>query len=121
MPEDQTLNGVLTELDAIANTPMTPAQREVRAAPVVEAAGVLLDDLIAAIARRDLGWCERKAEDYEVSIDTWMLATKIALRTPCISLGDLLDRIHESEAAVQMLKAGYAETVDESGTLSWKR
>ena len=121
MPEDQTLNGVLTELDAIANTPMTPAQREVRAAPVVAAAGIVLDDLTAALARRDLGWCARKAEDYDVSMDTRMLATKIALRTPCLSLGDLLDRIHQSEAAVQMLKAGYSQNVDEYGKLTWER
>jgi hypothetical protein len=121
MPDDQTLNGVLTELDAIANAPMTPAQREVRAAPVLASAGVVLEDLTGALARPDLGWTARKAEDYGVSIDTWLLAMRIALRTPCHSLGDLLDRIHQSEAAVHMLKAGYTENIDNLGNLTWQR
>lgn len=121
MPEDQTLSAVLAELDAIANAPMTPAQRELRAAPVLAGNRLVLKDVITALQRPDLPWTTRKAGQYAVSIDTWLLATKIALRTPCISLADFLDRIHQSEAAAQMLKAGYKEQIDEHGNLTWTR
>lgn len=121
MAEDNALSEVLSQLDAIANAPLTGSQRELRAKPLLEAAGLTVGDLGRAIVRPELGWNRRKAEEYGVSPQTWLHAVRAVNLPASETLNDLLYRVHQAEAAVRMLGAGYAPAEDESGHLRWSR
>jgi len=121
MAEDNALSEVLSQLDAIANAPLTGSQREARAKPLLETAGLTVADLGRALVRPDLGWNRRKAEEYGVSPQTWLHAVRAVNLPASETLNDLLYRIHQAEAAVRMLGAGYAPAGDESGRLRWSR
>src|SRR3972149_5867258 len=63
MIDNEVASLLLSELDGIANAPMTASQREVRAGPLLAESGVTVDDLTRALARRHLRWNQRKAEE----------------------------------------------------------
>ncbi len=121
MADDENLAELLDQLDGIANAPMTAAQREMRAAPLLASAGVSVPDVVAAMARPDLRWSVDKAREHKVSIETWLSAVQAAGASPTDSLGELLDRIHRTESAAEMMKAGYWAAVDAAGRLTWNR
>ena len=121
MTDNETLSLLLSELDAIANSPMTAAQRELRAAPLLAEAAVSVDDLIRVLPRRNLPWNLKKAEEAGVPIETWQRAIRIVLQSPGRSLRDLLDHIHQAVAVADMLRAGYRAGRDAYGQLVWTR
>ena len=120
MADDAKLTLLLAELDSIANAPMTAAQRQTRAAPLLEAAGVSVAETVEGLSRDGLPWNGKKAAEYGVSLEKWCEAKQVAKLPAAGSLDELLDRIHRAESAAQMLKAGYQPSVDASGELSWQ-
>lgn len=120
MADDDTLTLLLTELDGIANAPMTAPQRQSRAAPLLPAAGVSVAEVIEALSREDLPWNRRKAAEYGLSVHGWLAAVSAVSATTTDSLLELLDRLHKIESAAQMIKAGY-RPVTEHGKLIWQR
>ena len=121
MADNETLSLLLDELDDIANAPLTPSQREMRAAPLLAEAAVTIDDITRALARRNLPWNQRKAEQCEVPIETWQRAVRISLQSPGGSLRDLLDHLHQAVVVAQMLRSGYCAARDAYGRLVWSR
>jgi hypothetical protein len=121
MADDETLTALLKQLDSIANAPMTAAQREMRAAPLLAAAKVAVTEMVAALGRADLQWTLDKALDCGVSVETWLAAVQAVGASPTDSLVELLDRIHRTESAAEMMKAGYWAAVDAAGRLTWNR
>jgi hypothetical protein len=121
MAENTALSELLSQLDAIANAPLTGSQREARAKPLLEAAGLTVADVGQALTRVDLGWHRRKAKEYGVSQQTWLHAIRAVNVAASRTVNDLLYGIHQAEAAVRMLSAGYAPAEDESGHLRWSR
>ena len=121
MAHDETLTELLDQLDAIANAPMTGAQREMRASPLLSAAGVTVPEIVAAMSRTDLRWTVDKARECKVSVETWLAAVQAVGASPTDSLTELLDRIHRTEAAAEMMRAGYWAAVDTAGRLTWNR
>src|SRR3990172_1491896 len=121
MAHDETLTELLDKLDAIANAPMTGAQREMRASPLLSAAGVTVPEIVAAMSRTDLRWTVDKARECKVSVETWLAAAQGVGASPTDSLAELLDRIHRTEAAAEMMRAGYWAAVDAAGRLTWNR
>jgi hypothetical protein len=121
MAHDETLTELLDQLDAIANAPMTGAQREMRASPLLSAAGATVSEVVAAMSRPDFRWTVDKARECKVSVETWLSAVQAVGATPTDSLSELLDRIHRAEAAAEMMKAGYWAAVDAAGRLTWNR
>ena len=69
----------------------------------------------------ELGWNLRKAKEYGVSQQTWLHAIRAVNVAASRTVNDLLYGMHQAEAAVQMLGAGYAASEDESGHLRWSR
>jgi hypothetical protein len=120
MAEDSALGETLSQLDGIANAPLTGSQREARAKPVLDAAGLTVRDVAQALGRLDLDWNRRKAAEYDVSPQTWLHAVKAVALPAADSVSDLLYRLHQAEAAVRMLRAGYSSAQGEEG-LSWSR
>jgi hypothetical protein len=121
MTDNETLSQLLDELDGIANAPMTSSQREMRAGPLLAESAVTVDELTRALARRNLPWNMRKAEETGVSIETWQRAVRIVLQSPGCTLRDLLERIHQAESVAQMLRSGYCAGRDAYGRLVWSR
>ncbi len=121
MANDETLTELLDQLDGIANAPMTAGQREMRASPLLAAAGVTVTDVIAAMGRADFRWTLEKARECKVSVETWLAAVQAVGASPTDSLTELLDRVHRAEAAAEMMKAGYWSAVDAAGRLTWNR
>ena len=121
MANDETLTELLDQLDAIANAPMTAEQREMRAAPLLTAAGVSVPEIVAAIARADFRWTVDKARQNKMCVETWLEAVQAVGASPTDSLRELLDRIHRTESAAEMMKAGYWAAVDAAGRLTWNR
>jgi hypothetical protein len=121
MTDNETLSLLLDELDGIANAPMTASQRERRAGSLLAEAAVTVDDISRALARRNLPWNIRKAEQCDVPIETWQRAIRIALQAPGKSLRDLLDQLHEAAVIAGMLKSGYCAGRDAYGRLVWSR
>jgi hypothetical protein len=121
MIDNEVASLLLSELDGIANAPMTASQREARAGPLLAESGVTVDDLTRALARRNLRWNQRKAEECGVPIETWQRAVRIVLQSPGGTLRDLLERIHQAESVAQMLRAGYCSGRDAYGRLVWTR
>jgi hypothetical protein len=119
MAEDNALSEVLSQLDAIANAPLTGSQREARAKPLFESAGLTVADVGQALARAELGWNQAKAKEYGVSPQTWLHAVRAVNVAASRTVNDLLYGIRQAEAAVRMLGAGYAPAEDESGHLRW--
>jgi hypothetical protein len=118
MAEDHALVELLSQLDAIANAPLTGSQREARAKPLLDAAGVTVQELGRWLARLDLDWNRRKAEEYDVSPQTWLHAVKAVGLPAAETVGDMLYRLHQAEAAVRMLRAGYTPAQSDEG-LMW--
>src|SRR5574341_878936 len=110
MAHDETLTELLDQLDAIANAPMTAAQREMRAAPLLAGAGLTVSAVVAGMSRPDLRWTVDKARECKVSVETWLSAVQAVGASPTDSLTELLDRIHRAAAAV-----------DAAGRLTWNR
>lgn len=121
MAHDETLTELLDQLDAIANAPMTAAQREMRASPLVVGAGVTVSEIVVAMSRPDLRWTIDKARECKVSVETWLAAVQAVGASPTDSLPELLDRIHRTESAAEMMKAGYWAALDAAGRLTWNR
>ena len=121
MAEDNALSELLSQLDGIANAPLTGSQREARAKPLLDAAGLTVAELGRSVGRLDLDWNRRKAEEYDVSPQTWLHAVKAVGLPVAETLGDLLYRLHQAEAAVRMLRAGYSPAESEPGQLNWSR
>jgi len=119
MPDDAILTELLTRLDGIANAPLTALQREVRAQGLLAESGVTVSDIVRAMRRHNLHWNVRKARECGVAVDMWLEAARIVNQSPRESLLDLLDRIHQMEAAVHMLRAGYIAGRDAHGRLVW--
>jgi hypothetical protein len=121
MTDNETLSDLLDELDGIANAPMTSSQREVRASPLLAEAAITVDELMRAMARRNLPWNVRKAESAGVSIETWQRAVRIVMQAPGCTLRDLLERMNQAQSVAQMLGAGYCAGRDAYGRLVWSR
>ena len=121
MANDETLTELLDQLDAIANAPMTAAQREMRASPLVRGAGASVSEVVVAMSRPDLRWSIDKARECKVSVETWLAAVQAVGASPTDSLAELLDRIHRTESAAEMMKAGYWAALDAAGRLTWNR
>ena len=119
MPDDATLTALLIRIDGVANAPMTAYQRDIRAQGLLAEAGVTVPDIVRAMRRRDLSWNARKAQECGVDVDTWLQAARIVNQSSRESLCDLLERIHQMEAAVSMLRAGYIAGRDVHGRLVW--
>ena len=119
MSEQERITQVLAVLDGIANAPMTEGQRQERAEPVLRLAGVSVSDVAQALSSPDLPWNQGKAQEHGVAVDTWLEAERIVRLPQSQSLAELLARIHQAEAAVTMLKAGYRAQVDASGRIAW--
>jgi hypothetical protein len=60
MAEDTALSELLSQLDGIANAPLTGSQREARAKPVVEAGGLKVDERARSFGRLDLVGIEKR-------------------------------------------------------------
>jgi hypothetical protein len=121
MADDSALGDVLSQLDGIANAPLTGSQREARAKPVLDAAGVAVREVAQAAGRGDLEWNLAKASEYDVSPQTWLHAVR-AVGLPLVeSVSDLLYRLHQAEAAVRMLRAGYTPAGESEEGLHWSR
>lgn len=121
MLDDTEMSALLTQLSSIAHSPMTAKQRETRAAPVLEATGATIDDVCQAVKLPGLSWNQTRARAYGVGIETWLEAAQIACSQPPTDLDSLLERLHQAEAAVSMLKAGYRAKRDARGRLTWVR
>lgn len=121
MLDDTEMSALLTQLSSIAHSPMTARQRETRAAPVLAAAGATIDEVCKAVKLPELSWNQTRARTYGVTIETWLEAARIACDPPPQDLDSLLDRLHQAEAAVSMLKGGYTVGRDASGRLKWVR
>jgi hypothetical protein len=121
MAEDTALSELLSQLDAIANAPLTGSQREARAKPLLESAGLTVADVARALAVVELGWNQAKAKEFGVSPQTWLHAIRAVIVPASGTVNDLLYGIHQAEAAVRMLSAGYAPSEDQSGHLRWTR
>jgi hypothetical protein len=121
MADNDMLSLLLSELDGIANAPMTASQREMRAGPLLAEAGVSVEDLTRALVRRNLAWNQQKAERCGVPIETWQRAIRLVLQSPGRTLGDLLEQIHQAESVAGMLRAGYCAGRDAYGRLVWTR
>jgi len=121
MADDEALTALLKQLDSIANAPMTAAQREMRTAPLLAAARVTVTDVVTALGRADLRWTLEKAQECGVSVETWLAAVQAVGASPTDSLTELLDRIHRTESAAEMMKAGYWAALDAAGRLTWNR
>lgn len=121
MADDGKLTLLFAELDSVANAPMTAAQRQARATPLMEVAGVSLAEAVEGLSREGLPWNGKKAAEYGISLEKWREAMQVAGIPAAGSLDELLDRIHRAESAAQMLKAGYKPSIDASGELAWKR
>jgi hypothetical protein len=119
MGDDGLLTSVLTELDGIANAPLTAQQREMRAQGLLAEAGVTVSDVVKGMLTFRLEWNQRKAQELGVDVDTWLQAARIVKQSPGESLCDLLERIHQMESVVEMLRAGYIPGRDAHGRLVW--
>src|SRR3990172_12068818 len=98
MANDEALTALLKQLDSIANAPMTAAQREMRAAPLVAAGRVTVTDVVTALGRADLRWTLEKAQECGVSVETWLAAVQAVGASPTDSLPELLGPIPRPEA-----------------------
>jgi hypothetical protein len=121
MTDDKAVSELLSQLDAIANAPLTGSQRESRARPLLEAASLSVAILAQRIARVDLPWTVSKAKEYGVSPQTWLHAVRAVNVPGSESLSDLLHRLHQAEVAVRMLGSGYSPAEDDSGRVKWSR
>ena len=119
MLNDEAMSQVLSRLDGIANAPLTAYQREMRAQGILAEAGVTVADIVKAMLTYRLAWNQRKAQDCGVDVDTWLQAARIVKQSPGECLPDLLERIHQMEAVVTMLRAGYIPGQDAHGRLVW--
>ncbi len=119
MTSDDALAGLLTQLDGIANAPMTAPERNMRAQPRLDAAGLTPQQIAAATARGDLPWSAAKAREYGISLETWLQAVHIVNLPASGSVTELLDRLHRAEAAAGLLKAGYTPDSGPAGRLVW--
>jgi hypothetical protein len=116
---EEAFTALLMRLEGIAKAPMTGPERQLRAKFLVEA-GLSPSDVARATARGDLPWNEAKASEYEVDVETWLQAVYVVDLPASTSLSDLLDRLHRTEAAVTLLKAGYSSGRNQVGLLVWQ-
>ncbi len=121
MVDNDMYTATLIELDSIANAAMTGAEREMRAAPVLDRSGVDVSSLREALASEGLEWNVKKASVYGVSVGDWLEALNVAGLRECDSLGELLGVIHRAESAAAMLRAGYRPTRGAGGVVGWTR
>ena len=121
MADDTTLTKVLTELDGIANAPMTASQRLTRAQPALSTASLSAAELANRWTREDLLWNHRKATEHGIPQSQWQEALRLAATASAADLATLLDSLHRAESAANMLKAGYKGTRSASGELAWTR
>jgi hypothetical protein len=121
MLSQEALSEVLSQLDRIANAPLTAYQRELRAQGLLAESGVTVEQIVKAMRRHSLSWNQKKAAECGLPVDTWLEAAKIVNQSPGQSLCDLLDRIHQMEAVAAMLRAGYIPGRDAHGRLVWSR
>jgi hypothetical protein len=119
MMDNETLSVLLDELDGIAKAPMTSSQRESRAGALLAESAITVDEIMRALPRRNLPWNQRKAEELDVSIETWQRAVRIVLQSPGGTLRDLLERLNQSQSVAEMLRAGYCAGRDAYGRLVW--
>ena len=121
MADDERYTATLTELDSIANAAMTEAEREKRAAPVLDKSRTHVNGLCTALTLDDLDWNVKKASASGINLAHWQEALDVAGLAECGSLGELLRVIHRAEAAATMLRAGYKPERDVGGTVGWRR
>ena len=121
MVDDRALTELLTQLDGIANAPLTAEQRKTRAQALLDAAGVNVAEIADRVFRVDLPWNQEKAKEAGVGVQTWLIAMRTVCRNAAQSVSDLLECLRKAEAAVQMLKAGYTSGRDDRGGLTWTR
>ena len=121
MTSPEAVSQLLAQLDAIANAPMMPDERVSKASPLFAAAGLAAAAVATAASSAHLPWNQRKAAEYGLPVATWLKAVEAVQLTASAGPGELLDRIHQAEAAAAMLKAGYTPGRDDSGRLTWAR
>jgi hypothetical protein len=120
MIDDEQLTKILIELSGIAQAPMTAEQREMRATPVLTAAGVSVGDIVEALRRSDLPWNAGRASSHGITQEQWQQAIEMYCNPTPSSVPALLDVLHRIEAAAPMLKAGYHPVRGAAG-LNWSR
>jgi len=121
MLSEEALSELLSQLDGVANAPLTSYQRELRAQGLLAESGVTVAQIVKAVQRYSLPWNQKKAAECGLPVDTWLEAARIVNQSPGHSLCDLLDRIHQMEAVAAMLRAGYVSGRDAHGRLVWSR
>jgi hypothetical protein len=109
--DTEALSALLVQLDRIAKAPMTGQERELRAKSLL-GAYVELGKLADATASEELGWSTTKASEHGVPAALWLRSVRLAGLPASTSVVELLDRMHQADAIVEMLKAGYAAGVD---------
>ncbi len=119
MADDRAISGLLSQLDGIANAPLTPNERELRASTVLQGLGYSVVEISAAIQNGSLPWNQGKAVAFGVPIETWLNAVKVVRLAECASLAELISRLHQAEVAVAMLATGYTPSLDSSGQIVW--
>ena len=119
MAEKERLTEIMTLLDAVANAPLTDSQRLQRAEPALKLSGLSVAEVAPALDSAELPWNRFKATEYGVTVDTWLEAQRVVRLPQSQSLPELLARIHQAEAAVAMLKAGYRAEVEPPGRINW--
>ena len=118
MPASPVISSVLTQLCRIARAPMTGTERALRADSLL-AGDITLEELVAAVTRRDLAWSSQQAIDHGIDIETWLEAVHVAGLPESDSITVLIDRLHRAEAIAQILKAGYRPGRSAVGRLIW--
>lgn len=119
MADEATISAVLTELDGIANAPMTPEQRLTRAQAVPAAHGLSVSKLVTALGQADLPWNAAKAAELKITPELWQESLATAEVSAVAGLSELLDALHRAESAAIMLRAGYKAAKDDGGNLRW--
>ncbi len=117
--DNERISELLTQLDGIANAPMTAEQRLQRAEPLLKLSGIDLERIVEALARVSFPWNQGRAKAYAVTVETWLEAQRTVDLPGSASLAELLDRLHKAEAAAAMLRAGYRPQRDAGGRLTW--
>jgi predicted transcriptional regulator len=118
MPASPVISSVLTQLCRIARAPMTGTERALRANSLLTD-DMTLEQLVAAVARRDLTWSSQQAIDHGIDIETWLEAVHVAGLPESDSITVLIERLHRAEAVAEILKAGYRPGRSAVGRLIW--
>ena len=72
MLSEEALSELLSQLDGVANAPLTSYQRELRAQGLLAESGVTVAQIVKAMLRYSLPWNQKKAAECGLPVDTWV-------------------------------------------------